>query len=478
MTDGCAGTRCVSCGGRGASPLLTALLTAIAVAGCATAVPQGDRGQGLAPVPATGDYRAIAVVAVAGTAKSGFEGIDRVDPADYAKAGTKALGTGASSTGLALALLPYAYAAGPAGWAAIPFLFAGAAVAGFFGGYAYSASAIGPSAQVAALQATMATVAVAGTSPGTLAAEVADDIARWTPYRAQAFATAASPGAPAAQGFDAVLQVEITQFGYAGRNGGKDIALYMTAEARLTDAASGQPVALRGLAYLSPWHAPDFWTRRDGALTKDELARASRTLADRIVEHLVLHTPWLPHSDASLQGNVCGLLPIAAPGAPTRVGAGPQPPMKVDSLTPRLAWAPLPAPSSAPGAGPPAGASAQDLRYDLRIFEELDWAPGALAYGREGLAGTEHRVERELKPATLYFWTVRVRYFADGAPRATRWSATAEPGTLAPLSPQAVYASRRGPAGIEVAGCAPQDFTPCGCLDFIPVDNWFRFRTP
>jgi len=457
--------------GRAGVGVLAVLVAAVA-GGCATAVPQPE------PPPAAADYRAIAVVAVTRDPQSGFAGIDRVDPADYAKAGTKALGAGASSTALAVALLPYAYAAGPAGWAAIPFLFAGAAVAGFVGAYAHGAAAIGPSAQVAALQATMTSAALVATSPGALADEVAADIARWTPYRAQAFASGAAPGVLAAQGFDAVLQVEITQFGFAGRDGGRDIALYMTAEARLVDAANGQPAAVRGLAYMSPWHGANLWTRSGGALTKDELARAARALADRVVGHLVLRTPWLAHSDDSLRGNVCGVLPLAGPDAPTRVGTGGQPPVKVDGLTPSLAWTPRPAPSPAADAGPPPGVPDADLRYDLRIFEELDWGPGALVYERDGLAGTEHRVERALKPATLYFWTVRARYAIDGAPRATRWSATAEPATLAPLPAELVYASRRGPAGATPTACAAPDFTPCGCLDFIPTANWFRFRTP
>ena len=46
---------------------------------------------------------------------------------------------------------------------------------------------------------------------------------------------------PGPEGFDSVLQVEITQFGYAARSAGKDIALYMIAEARLLDAGNGQP---------------------------------------------------------------------------------------------------------------------------------------------------------------------------------------------------------------------------------------------
>lgn len=453
-----------------------ARLAALAVlTGCASAP---DVPETIAP---RGGFRAIAVVPVSGQPKSDFAGIARTDPQDYAIAGMKGLGwSAASAYAVGGAFMPYAFAAGPAGLAAIPFIFAGAAVVGFVGGYAHSASGIGPSPQTAALDSTMQSAAVGASSlPGATTHAIADGIVRWTPYRAQAFPTEFATRSFAAEDFDSVLHVEITQFGYAARNGGKDIAVYMTAEARLLDASNGQPVAMRGLAYVSPWHSADIWTKGNGALTRTELARASQVLAERVVEHFFLRTPWLGQADESLRANVCGILPIAAPDVAMYVGAGAQPPVKVDSLAPRLAWAERPASSSTPAAGPPASVPPEDLRYDLRVFEEFDWGPGELAYERYGLAGTGHRLESELKPATMYFWTLRVRYAVDGEPRATRWSATAEPGTLEPLPPQVVFASPLAHGKGPPVLCAQQrDFTPCGCLDFIPVANWFRFRTP
>jgi len=448
------------------------------ITGCASA--PVDRPHG----PSPGIYRAIAIVPVSGVPKSDFAGISSTDPQDYAKAGMKGLGWGAVSGVAAGALLPFALAAGPAGIVAIPFLFAGAAAIGFVGGYAHDASAIGPSRQTAALQATMTSAVIGAALPSAMADAIAGGIARWTPYRAQTFASGTATSEIAAhrfgaEGFDGVLQVEITRFGYAARNVGKDIALFMTAEARLVDVMTGQPVALRGLAYMSPWHDADLWTKNNGALTRTELARASRSLAERIVEDLFLRTPRLALGDESLRANVCGVLPIAMPDAAMYAGPGIQPPVKVDSVTPRLAWAERPAAASTLAAGPPASMPAEDLRYDLRVFEEFDWGPGDLVYERDGLAGSGHRVESELKAATMYFWTIRVRYAVDGEPRATRWSATADPATLDPLPPQVVFSSQPAQDAATPVRCVlPQDFTPCGCLDYIPTANWFRFRTP
>jgi len=452
------------------------------LSGCASAPPilQGD-----APAPPA-TYRAIAIVPVVGAAKANIAGINRVDPQDYADAGLKGLGMGAL-TGAAIGggLLPYALAAGPAGYVAIPFIFAGAAAIGFVGGYLQGAAGIGPSPQAAALEATMTSAASSAALPDATANAIAGEIAKWTPYRAQVFASAAAAGVPAAyphrrpgaEGFDGVLQIEITQFGYAARGAGKDIALYMIAEARLLDASTGQPVALRGLAYMSPWHGPELWTKANGALTRTELERASHALAERTVEHMFLHTPWRTQAAQATSGNGCGIVPIAPPGAAARVVPGVQVPVKVDSVSPLLAWsAPL---ASSLDAGPPAGAAAEDLHYDLRIFEEYDWGRGDLVYERAGLRGNEHRIESELKPATMYFWTVRARYAVDGQRRATRWSATDDVASLDPLPSQVVYATRIAQGAVTHFACvAPQDLTPCGCLDFIPTANWFRFRTP
>ena len=321
----------------------------------------------------------------------------------------------------------------------------------------------------------MTSAAVGAASPNAMAAVIAEDIAKWTPYRAQVFADAAAAGRPSAyggvpaglEGFDSVLQVEITQFGFAGRNAGSDIALYMVAEARLLGEGDRQPIALRGMAYVSPWHAADLWTKADGALTRTELKRAQRALAERVVEHMFLDTPWPSQPGAMPSGQVCGVLPIASPGAVAVMIPGPQVPVKVDGTTPLLAWSAPLAPTAAAESSD--AAAADDLRYDLRIFEEYDWGAGDLVYERAGLRGNEHRVESELKPATLYFWAVRARYTVDAHPRATRWSATAEPAVLDPLPSQVVYASRLAQGTVTRVACAaPHDFTPCGCLEFHP----------
>lgn len=52
-------------------------------------------------------------------------------------------------------------------------------------------------------------------------------------------------------------------------------------------------------------------------------------------------------------------------------------------------------------------AKASNVSYELRIYQALQtsggWIPGALAYARDGLSATSHRVESPLEPCARYF---------------------------------------------------------------------------
>jgi hypothetical protein len=63
----------------------------------------------------------------------------------------------------------------------------------------------------------------------------------------------------------------------------------------------------------------------------------------------------------------------------------------VTTLRPTLRW------DAVPG---------KNLTYDVVLYEGEDIAP---VYQREGLGGTTHRVEQDLKPGTRYRWSVRTR---------------------------------------------------------------------
>jgi hypothetical protein len=122
---------------------------------------------------------------------------------------------------------------------------------------------------------------------------------------------------------------------------------------------------------------------------------------------------------------------------------------------------------------------AADVRYDLRVWNEIDGAPGEVAYERLGLAMPEHRVEVPLAPQSTYYWSVRMRYTVDGQPRATRWSAANTPRLILPASlTQLVYYSRTEGNDVVPRACGEADLDSCGCLDFIPPRSHYSFRTP
>ncbi len=259
-------------------------------------------------------------------------------------------------------------------------------------------------------------------------------------------------------------------------------ALFLVAEARLVDTATGKPARLRGLLYQSAPHRPEAWVRDDAKLAKLELAKAQRTIAERIVDDLLLETD-ATFGPGSASPRTCGLDPIrpavewswtgnlrTLDSQPSRVS--------VDSTQLRCLRGSRGPQPAMPGLPAP-WARATDVRYDLRIWNEIDGAPGEIVYERLDLASPEHRVEWPLAPQSTYYWSVRMRYTVDGRPRATRWSAANTPRLVLPASlTKLVYYSRiEGNDAVQRA-CGEADLDSCGCLDFIPPRSHYSFRTP
>jgi hypothetical protein len=269
------------------------------------------------------------------------------------------------------------------------------------------------------------------------------------------------------------------------------MALFMTAEARFVNTASGQPVAMRGLVYVSPQHRIGVCAGDNAALTKAEIERGYRTVAERIVDDLVLRVdggaePVNPLAEIFFgpdapAATVCGMAPRSprlewAGGfaAPRHLATS-----TADSVSPTLAWEGRPSLGQSAANASWSRVKAEDMVYDLRIWNALDDAPGALVYERYGLSRTQHQLEVPLDSGSTYFWSVRTRYQLDGGWRATRWSAANAPMFFLskPLK-DALFYSRVERGTLTRVGCGNNDLTPCGCLDFIPTPNLFRFSVP
>jgi hypothetical protein len=325
----------------------------------------------------------------------------------------------------------------------------------------------------------------AGLNLHRLAADgVVESSATFAPFRAEVVAFApmmAATDAPAYgalrdRGYGAALEIGVTRFGLAVANAER-FSLFVAMEARLLDTGSGKATWMRGMVYESAAHDLDLWLRDGAALTRAELERGTRVLAERTVDLLVLRAPMRDdHDDLS-----CGI-PVLDPKG-TSVGAppdlGPRPPAATaQSRTPLLVWEPLP--RMYLRSAPASWEAVRDRRYDLRIWNVVDDAPGDIVYERHGLTSTRHQVEVPLEPATTYFWSVRLRGTVDGHPRAAPWSAWKLPRFRSqPFLREAriIGIYRLSDTLTPVSLGEWRDFA-CPFLDFIPAANFHRFLTP
>jgi hypothetical protein len=267
--------------------------------------------------------------------------------------------------------------------------------------------------------------------------------------------------------------------GFVGSGSDPILALYMTAEARLIDTASGQPAGLRGLVYVSPERRVRQWAGDGAALTKAEMERGYRTLAERIVEDLVLRATGDREPD-NVYAVTCGLVPRrprtqweGVPAVGGRLAESP-----VESVTPVLEWEPegeLGSVAEAVSASTRTG----KITYDLRIWSSVDGVPVDIVYERLGLPEPQHRVETALEPGSTYLWSVRTRYVVDGRTLVTRWSAANTPMfRLGAKLRDAIVYSYVADGTVHPVRCPEGNLYPCRWLDFIPAPNYYRFRTP
>ena len=318
---------------------------------------------------------------------------------------------------------------------------------------------------------------------GLAADGVVEGIATFAPFRAEVVESAPTPAATGTpffralreRGYGTALEIGVARFGLAAAPPGR-FSVFVAMEARLLDTGSGKATWMRGMVYESGAHDLDLWLRDGAALTRAELERGTRVLAERTVDLLVLGTAWTEDDELS-----CGV-PMLDPNG-TSAGAppdlGPRPPAATaQSRTPLLAWEPLP--RTFWRSAPAFWEAVSDRRYDLRIWNVIDDAPGDIVYERQGLAGTRHQVEVPLEPASMHFWSVRLRGMVDGHPRAAPWSAWKLPRVRTqPFLRDAriVGYYRHGDTMTPLVLQEWREFA-CPILDFIPAENFHRFRTP
>jgi hypothetical protein len=439
--------------------------------------------------------QAVAVIATRDAPKTNLLAFARGNSEGAAK--VVGAGAGGAAAG-ALTGLGVLLAAGPAAILALPFIggiIAGGAAAGLVVGATAAAQAIVPEEQALAIEQIAASAAVQFQLPDLTATAVAKGVKDLGARDATLVDDGGASGLDGyrslrERGFGTAIEIRTTEIGFAGAGADTIMALFMTAEARLVDTGNGKPVAMRGLVYVSPHHRLGLWAKDGAALAKTEIERAYRTVAERIVDNFVLRPgSGKAPSNAGNQywlgseppGATCGIAPrrpeVEWAGGfvtPNHLAESP-----VESVLPMLVWKARPAADEDSAVALRSNAKVENAVYDLRIWKAMDEAPGTLVYERKDLPQPQHQVDAALDPGSTYFWSVRMRYRVDGRPRATLWGAANVPRFYLgkPLQ-DALFYSRAEGGTLKRVPCTAGDLTPCGCLDFVPAANLFRFRTP
>lgn len=438
-------------------------------------------GCAASPWPAPADQarteQAIAVVPARYPPALGFGFLEPRAPLSTKELGlTLALGAGASLGAIALALAATAVAPLAAPMAGQMLVMGVLGLAGT-GAIAVGAVSGAPAEDPRAVIAQPLSPALSGPSLSELSAgTAARNAATVTPFRAEVIEDLGPMAVDEVpdyrslhdRGFDSALEIGVSRVGFVG-SPSENVSIFVKGTARLIDTQTNRATWTKALLYVSPARQASGWLSDQAAPARTELERAARTLGERAVDALLLET----ESAVWLTTETCGLATVepapqwdAVPMGGTRsqrtlAGASP-----VASTTPLLAWEAAPA---GPPLLPSPWGAARDIRYDLRVWSVEDGVPAEIVYERLGLTDTRHRVETALAPGSLYFWSVRLRGTIDGKPRATVWSMASNPAfpTVVPSGRAAGDASPPMCSGHE-----------CGCLDFIPAANFFRFRTP
>ena len=273
---------------------------------------------------------------------------------------------------------------------------------------------------------------------------------------------------PQAKDADAVLEVSLRSMLMVGAGSANIVTrgsnellagLAATAQARVIDTGNQRVMGDFKVGQFSGFAPLEDWMARRGGRTDDALEQLNRRLAADIVDQALReYTPPEPLID--------GEVPAPAPGTPAlalrptifsfypihalrplslpawrsntfnkhrpRYGLmGAFTPLTGYSNRPTLEWERFPrgyawAPESADAARISA------VSYEIRLYSALrQHTPGGadflrperVIYERAGLEQPLHRPETELEPCAVYFWTARARFALDGRVRVTPWMA-------------------------------------------------------
>jgi hypothetical protein len=222
-------------------------------------------------------------------------------------------------------------------------------------------------------------------------------------------------GAPVGADSDALLETDVTDFGFRGDGDDPDIAMYVQAKARLVRMPAHKKLGESTFLFQSEPLKLNQWLDDGGKPLQTALDTLLRNLAQDIVDRRLLHYPR----------GFMGGFEMQFPG-PSAISPGSsffQPPT-IDTLQPTLVWNAFTIPDeTADAAG--GMTRATTLGYEVCIWRQQQVerkSPAGCIYRNRGGPETSHTVEAPMLPGTHYFWSVRMRFKVDNDEFLTGWN--------------------------------------------------------
>jgi hypothetical protein len=231
-------------------------------------------------------------------------------------------------------------------------------------------------------------------------------------------------GAPVVPASDALLETDVTEFGFRGNGDDPDIAMYVRAKARLVRMPTQKTLGESTFHFQSEPRKLHQWLDDGGKPLQIAFDALLRNLARDIVDRRLLHYPYDPYG--FLRGNVEVELPGPSANSPGKSITSPFfiPTPTVDTLQPTLVWNAFRAPDETADAAK-GMARSTILGHEVCIWRHYESEQGSTRgciYRHRGGPETSHTVEAPLLPGTRYFWSVRVRFKVDNDEYLTGWN--------------------------------------------------------
>jgi hypothetical protein len=221
-------------------------------------------------------------------------------------------------------------------------------------------------------------------------------------------------GAPVEPESDALLETDVTEFGFRGDGDDPDIAMYIRAKARLVRMPAHKTLGESIFLFQSESLKLNQWLDDGGKPLQTALDTLLHDLARDIVDRRLLHYPNGFLGDMEMQ--LHGPSPLS-PGSRLFIPT-------VDTLQPTLVWNAFSIPDET--ADTARGMTrAATLGYEVciwRQYEPRQWSPRGCIYRHRGGPETSHTVEAPLPPGTCCFWSVRMRFKVDSDEYLTEWN--------------------------------------------------------